>query len=193
DPGQQENVISFEDALKKYDSDKNGRLSKTEVTDPKLIKNWGDLDLDRDGVLNERDWNAYRAKRSVQNGLLAYRVDRQREMRGDLTESHLLWRYQKALPNAPSPLFYQDVVYLMKEGGILTALNPATGEVLKQGRLPAAPGDYYSSPVGSDGKVFTLSEEGNLTVLKAGGDWEVLATNDLDDLCHATPSLLGGG
>jgi outer membrane protein assembly factor BamB len=109
-----------------------------------------------------------------------------------VTESHFRWRYQKALPNAPSPLFYQDVVYLMKEGGILTSLDPKTGQVLKQGRLSEAPGDYYASPVGADGKLFTLSEEGKVTVLKAGGDWEVLATHDFDDLCYATPAIASG-
>jgi outer membrane protein assembly factor BamB len=80
----------------------------------------------------------------------------------------------------------------MKEGGVLTSLDPSTGAVLKQGRLREAPGDYYSSPVAADGKIFTISQEGKLTVLKAGGDWEVLATNDLDDICHATPAIAGG-
>ena len=112
--------------------------------------------------------------------------------RGAVTESRFMWRYQKSLPNTPSPLFYKDALYLMKEGGILTSLDPATGAVLKQGRLREAPGDYYSSPVAADGKIFTISEEGKVTVLKAGGDWEVLATNDLDDICHATPAIAGG-
>jgi len=113
-------------------------------------------------------------------------------MRGDLTESNFLWKYQRALPNTPSPLFYQDVVYLMKEGGILTSLDPKTGEVLKQGRLPGALGDYYSSPVGADGKLFTVSEEGKVTVLKAGGNWEPLWTVALGESCHATPAIAGG-
>jgi outer membrane protein assembly factor BamB len=192
DPGQQEDVPEFEEVLKKTDVNKDGRLSQEEVKDLKMRDEWRNLDLDRDGFMNDRDWRAYRAKRSVQNGVLAYRLDNQKEMRGDLTESNLLWRYQKSLPNVPSPLFYQDVLYLLKEGGIVTALDPKSGAVIKQGRLREAPGDYYASPVGADGKVFTISEEGKVTVLKAGGDWEVLAVNDLDDLCHATPAIAGG-
>jgi outer membrane protein assembly factor BamB len=192
DPGQQEDIMPFEDALKRYDANKDRKLAREEITDPKVARDWSNLDLDRDNAMNERDWRAYRAKRSVQNGVLAYRIDRQNGMRGDVTESHFLWRYQKTLPNTPSPLFYQDVIYLMKEGGILTALDPRTGEVLKQGRLREAPGDYFSSPVGADGKVFTVSHEGKVTVLKAGSDWEVIATNDLDDLCNATPAISGG-
>jgi outer membrane protein assembly factor BamB len=192
DPGQQEEIPEFEAVLKKTDANKDGKLSQEEINDLKIASEWRNLDLDRDGFMNDRDWRAYRAKRSVQNGVLAYRLDAQKEMRGDLTESHLLWRYQKSLPNVPSPLFYQDVLYLLKEGGIVTALDPKSGAVIKQGRLREAPGDYYASPVGADGKVFTISEEGKVTVLKAGGDWEVLAVNDLDDLCHATPAIAGG-
>lgn len=191
DPGQQEDIPPFEEILKKFDVNKDGKLSPDEL-DPKIKKAWVDFDLDRDGFLNERDWKAYQARRNVQNGVLAYRIDRQKEMRGDLTESHFQWKYQKTLPNTPSPLFYQDVVYLLKEGGILTALDPKTGEVLKQGRLSGAPGDYYSSPVGADGKLFTVSEEGKVTVLKAGGNWEQLATVALGESCHATPAIAGG-
>ncbi|MGH9769551.1 MAG: PQQ-binding-like beta-propeller repeat protein [Blastocatellia bacterium] len=192
DPGQQEEVIPFEEALKRHDANKDNKLSSDEAPDPRMKQGWKDLDLDRDGFMNRRDWQVYRAKRNVHNGVLAYRIDRRKEMRGDLTESHFMWRYQKSLPNTPSPLFYKDTLYLMKEGGILTSLAPATGAVLKQGRLREAPGDYYSSPVAADGKIFTISEEGKVTVLRAGGDWEVLATNVMDDICHATPAIAGG-
>ena len=192
DPGQQENIPPFADALKTADLDRDGRISRDEAPDPKMKSAWIDFDLDRDGFLNARDWQAYRDRRAVQNGVLAYRIETKKEMRGDLTESHFMWRYQKALPNTPSPLLYDNVLYLMKEGGILTALDPATGDVLKQGRLRDAPGDYYASPVAADGKLYTISEEGKVSVLRAGREWEVLATNDLDDLCHATPAVADG-
>ena len=45
---------------------------------------------------------------------------------------------QKFLPNVPSPLLYDSVLYLIKDGGILTAVNAKTGEILKQGRLTGA-------------------------------------------------------
>ncbi len=192
DPGQQEEIISFEDALKRYDANGDGKLAKAEIPEEKITRDWSNLDLDRDDAMNARDWNAYRAKRSVQNGILTYRIDRTGEMRGDVTESHFMWKYQKALPNTPSPLLYQDVVYMMKEGGILTSLDARTGAVLRQGRLRDAPGDYYSSPVAADGKIYALSEEGTLTVLKAGGSWEVLAINRFDDPSHATPAIARG-
>src|SRR5262245_25213503 len=146
------------------------------------------MDLDRDGVVGERDWRFYRARRAAQNAVLAFRLGGE----GDMTEKSFLWRYQKSLPNVPSPLLYQDVLYLMKEGGVLTALEAATGKVLKQARLQGALGDYFASPVAADGKLFTISHEGKVTVIKPGPAWEPLVTNDLKEECNATPAFADG-
>ena len=188
DTGQQEEVPPFAEVLKLWDANHDGKLSKEEIPDQKITKNWVETDLDGDGYLGERDWRFYQSKRSVQNGVNAFRLGG----RGDMTEKNRLWRYTKSLPNVPSPLLYENVLYLVKEGGILTALDPATGEVLKQGRLSGAPGPYFASPVAADGKVYALSEEGKVTVLKPGGQWEVLAVNNLEDESHSTPAIAGG-
>ena len=59
------------------------------------------------------------------------------------------------------------------------------------GRTPAALEEYYASPVAADGKIFMVSGSCKVTVLKAGAQWEVLATNDLDEECWATPAIAG--
>jgi len=92
----------------------------------------------------------------------------------------------------PSPLLYDGVLYLIKNGGILTALDPATGRELKVGRVKGALGGYSASPVAADGKVFLVSEEGKIAVLKAGPDWDLLAVNDLGEGSFATPALSQG-
>src|SRR5262249_20082401 len=112
--------------------------------------------------------------------------------KGDLTDTNVLWRYRKVLPDVPCPLLYKGVLYLVKTGGIATSLDPRTGKVLKQARLTGALGDYYSSPVGADGKVYMISEAGVVSVLKAAGEWEILAQNDLADETHATPAFADG-
>ena len=75
----------------------------------------------------------------------------------------------KFLPNVPSPVLYEGVLYIVKDGGILTSLDPATGKILKQARLAGAPETYYSSPVAADGKIYTTSLEGKASVIRAGG------------------------
>lgn len=188
DTGQQEDIQTFEDVLKVWDANHDGKLSKEEIPDKKITGDWGSIDLDLTGFLESRDWSLYRSRRAAQNGMNAFRLGGQ----GDMSGKSLAWRYTKSLPNATSPLLYQDVLYLTKEGGIMTALNPATGDVYKQARLEGAPGMYYSSPVGADGKVYTTSEEGKVSVLKAGPQWEILAVNAMDDEVHATPAIADG-
>ena len=59
------------------------------------------------------------------------------------------------------------------------------------GRTPEALEEYYASPVAGDGKIFMVSASCKVTVLKAGAQWEILATNDLDEECWATPAIAG--
>jgi outer membrane protein assembly factor BamB len=185
DTGQQEDLPPFEEVLSRLDKNHDSKLSKEEINDPKILKSWREVDLDDDGVLDQRDWKFYRSRRAAHNGLIAFRLGGH----GDMTEKSLLWRYEKSLPNVPSPLFYKDVLYMLKEGGIFTSLDPATGKVLKQARLLGALGDYFSSPVAADDKIYAISEEGKAVVIKPGAEWEILAVNDLADSCKATPAI----
>jgi outer membrane protein assembly factor BamB len=184
DQGNQAAIPSFAEILKVADANHDGKLSKEEVTDPQYKKDFDDADLNANGLLEEREWEKYRERRTLVNSVMAIRLGGA----GDVTETNILWRFYKSLPNVPSPLLYQNVLYLVKEGGILTALDPATGKVLKQGRLKGALDFYYSSPVAADGKIFTASQDGHVSVIKAGPDWEVLAVNDMDDEVYATPA-----
>ncbi len=177
---------TFAETLAAQDSNRDGRISPEELPDPRMIKSFYLLDLDGDGTLDQRDWDFYRARRAARNALVAVRPGG----RGDLTATNVVWRMQKFLPNVPSPLVYDGVLYIVKDGGILTSIDPATGVIRKQARLAGAPGTYYSSPVGADGKVFLVSQEGKASVLSAGAEWEVLAVNDLDDECYATPAIV---
>jgi outer membrane protein assembly factor BamB len=188
DPGQQEDVPPYEEALKTLDKNADGRLSKEEIADRKILDAWSETDLDLTGYLEARDWEAYRNKRASQNGFTAFRLGG----KGDMTARNFLWRYAKSLPNATSPLLYRNVLYIVKDGGILTSLDPRDGRVLKQGRITGATGSYYSSPVGADGKIYTLSEDGKAAVLKAGGEWEVLHVNDLGEESYASPAIVDG-
>ena len=87
---------------------------------------------------------------------------------------------------------YQDVIYLVRDGGIITTVDPSTGRLLKEGRAKEALGQYFASPVAADGKVYLASSEGKVTVLRAGAQWEVLGVSDFGDEIHATPALADG-
>jgi outer membrane protein assembly factor BamB len=189
DPGQQEVIPPFQEALAKLDLNKDGKLAKDEIVDERAKNRFDEyLDLDDTGYLEERDWSQFRDRRAGENALRAFKLGGE----GDLTESNFLWKNARSLPNVPSPLVYRGVLYTLKEGGIFTSYNMKTGEVLKQARLDGALGAYYSSPVAADGKIYVVSEEGRATVLQAGDQREVLAVNKLDNGCKATPAIAGG-
>jgi outer membrane protein assembly factor BamB len=181
-------VPTYEELLALYDANHDGKLSVDELrADPKHKGNADQLDLDANGFIDTRDWSLFRQRMDARNTLLAVRHGGQ----GDLTNTNVVWSLKKFLPNCTSPLIYQGIMYIVKEGGILTAVNPKTGEILKQARLNGALDLYYASPVAADGKVFVVSEQGKVTVVKAGAEWEILALNDLQEEVIATPAISG--
>jgi outer membrane protein assembly factor BamB len=120
---------------------------------------------------------------AAENGLLAIRLGGA----GDMTDTAVRWRYQRPVPQVPSTLLYQGVLFMVNDSGILLAFDPQTGQVLKEGRLKGAIDKYFASPVGADGKVWLVSQDGTVSVVSARGDWEILSVNPLDDEVFATP------
>ncbi len=178
----------YEDSLKKYDKDNDQRIHSDEMkSQPEMHEHFGWLDANRDNYVDRVEYDFVRNSTSAGHGLTAVRFGG----RGDVTSTHVAWQVKKSYPNIPAPLIYRDVMYLMKEGGIVSSLNPVSGEVLKMGRTPDALEDYSASPVAADGKIFLVSGTGKVTVLKAGGQWEILAMNDLDEEVWATPAIAG--
>jgi outer membrane protein assembly factor BamB len=179
---------TFTEALARMDKNGDGKLAKDEL-DERLQRGFGDLDLDHDGFADARDWEFYIARRASRNALLAIRHG----ARGDITDSKsIVWRMQKYLPNVPSPLLHDGVIYLIKDGGILTSVNAKTGEILKQGRLSGALDTYYASPVTVGGKIYFMSQTGKLSVVKAGAQWELLQVSDFGEDSFPTPAIAGG-
>jgi len=192
-PGQQVKTISFDEGLARYDKNGDHQIAKSEISGNELMDKmlsgaFEAFDTDRDEKLNAKDWEVFRAMMASENGLLAIKLGGQ----GDQTATAIRWRYQKPVPQVPSTLLYKGVLYMVNDSGILISFDPVTGNVIKQGRLQGAIDKYFSSPVAADDKVFLIGEAGEVSVLKAAGDWQVLAVNELDDECFATPAIADG-
>jgi hypothetical protein len=188
EPSERLELPDFDQMLHDYDRDKDGKLSKDEVPRNWHPGTWDMQDLDKDGLLNAKDWQYYRMRRTSSNAAMAIRLGG----RGDVTKTHVLWRYEKSLPDVPAVLLYRDVLYLIRNGGILQTLEPSTGKLLKQGRLPHALDEYYASPVAADGKVYLISRNGTVSVLEAGADWGIAATGEFGEEVFATPAIDDG-
>jgi outer membrane protein assembly factor BamB len=188
-PGRQVATVPFADGLKRYDKNGDGLVAQTEVSGTEPMDRmlgpdaFPAFDLDRDGKLTASEWEVFRAMLAAENGLLAITLGG----KGDMTEHAIRWKYQRPVPQVPSTLLYQGVLFMVNDSGILLAFDPKTGQVLKEGRLKGAIDKYFASPVGADGKVWLVSQDGTVSVVSARGDWEILAVNPLDDEVFATP------
>jgi len=111
--------------------------------------------------------------------------------RGCDPQGRRLWSYEKAVPVVSSPLLHDGLVYTVKDGGILTALDAETGRVVKQARLGAAVDTYYASPIAAAGRIYILGEGGTLSVVEAGRDWTLLWSGELGEPGYATPAVAG--
>jgi outer membrane protein assembly factor BamB len=180
--------MAWEAFVKEYDKDGDGKIGKPEAPDEEMTKLWFLFDLDRTGSIEQRDYEVVQARANAKSGLFALDLGG----RGDLTKTAIRWKAEKTLPNIPSPVLYRGVLYVLKEGGILTAYAPADGKILKQGRVDGAVDTYFASPVASDGKLITAAKGGKVAVVKAGAEWEVLRVNDLEEEVWATPAVEGG-
>jgi outer membrane protein assembly factor BamB len=176
---------SFEDFLKS-DTNKDRRLTPAEMAG---WDEFGAVDTNRDGIIVEAEWNALRQAGVGNYGMVAVAP---RAGRGDLTATGIVWRDRKHHSTIPTPVIYGDVLYVVKNGGIIASLDPRTGQVFKVGRTKEALGDYYASPVAADGKVIFLSDSGKATVIRADRQWEILAVNDIGEESYATPAIDGG-
>jgi outer membrane protein assembly factor BamB len=195
-PGTQVPTIPWEEGLKVYDKNSDGLVADTEVTggppalDKMLSPKYGfpAFDGNRDGKLNKDEWGVMRAMLGAENGLLAIKLGG----KGDVTEGAIKWKYTRPVPQVPSTLLYKGVLFMVNDSGILLSIDPATGTVIKQGRLKGAIDKYFASPVGADGKVILVSQDGTVSVVDAKGEWEVLSVNPLGDEVFATPAIADG-
>jgi outer membrane protein assembly factor BamB len=115
---------------------------------------------------------------------------------GDVAQSHIAWEStDDDVPMVPSMLYVKPYLFLITEGGVAKCLDAATGEVLWRNRLA---GRYSASPVlapvssGEDrngGKIYFLSEQGRTTVLEAGHEFKIVAQNELQEKCCASPAI----
>lgn len=116
--------------------------------------------------------------------LMAVRMDG----RGDVTETHVAWRVTRGVPQKPSIVLAGDLIYMINDGGIASAVEAKTGEAVWTARVG---GSYSASPISDGARVYFFSEEGKATVVEAGREFKVLAENHLDDGFMASPAVSG--
>jgi outer membrane protein assembly factor BamB len=178
----------FAERLARLDKNKDGQLTEDEIGNEAFIRGIAKFTGNRDMIVTEDEWNLKQKEVMGPNSLFALKIAPNGEARE-------LWRYEKGFNGIiPSPLLLDGVLYVIRNGGILTSFDAVTGKVIKAGRVEGAIAGYSSSPVSAEGRIYVASEDGHVAVLRAapGGQWEVTRVNDLDEPIFATPALSEG-
>jgi len=117
--------------------------------------------------------------------------------KGDLTlkdgkdsSDAIAWSKKTGGSYLPSPIVYGDHLYLVNNNGVLTAYEAKTGNRVYQQRVGPG-GAFTASPIAAAGKLYIATEEGDVYVVKAGPQFELLAKNSVGEPVLATPALSG--
>ena len=103
----------------------------------------------------------------------------------------IIWSVRRGGAYMQTPLIYGDFLYNLQWNGTLSCFRAKTGELIYREQLGKMTG-FSASGVASEGKLYFSSEEGNIFIVKAGPEFEVLATNSMKDECMATPAISEG-
>jgi outer membrane protein assembly factor BamB len=186
-PGKSDSPFpSWETIRKKFDKNDDGKIAGDEFADEAVW--FKGQDIDHDGAITQKDWDYLLGMiKKGDNALLAIKPGGS----GDITQTHVAWRFDRGLPYVPSPLYYEGRLYMIKDGGMLSCFDAKTGQPIYTQERINAQGNYYSAPVAADGRIFLASQNGKVTIIKAGGEKpEILHQADFGEKIPATPALI---
>lgn len=118
---------------------------------------------------------------------------------GDITppervnkNEHVVW-YNRLAGGTylPTPLIYDDALYVLTEKGIFARYDTKTGERVYRSRVAPGAAAFTSSPWAYNGKIFVMGETGETYVIEAGKEYRLLGVNALEDFAMASPAIVG--
>ena len=109
--------------------------------------------------------------------------------KGDITDSHVVWKTKQGGAHVPSPVYYDGHLFAINDVGIAACLDAKTGRTVWQQRLA---GRFTMSPLLAGDTLIATNEDGKTYLIKAADSFELLGENDLAETVYASPALLDG-
>jgi len=107
---------------------------------------------------------------------------------GDVTRTHIKWKFKGEVSETPSPLIVDDALYVLSNKGILTILNTETGK--RQGVLRMG-GNYSSSPILANRLIYFCNEDGMVKLVDAAlVKPRIIQINRMEERIMASPAVL---
>jgi len=99
------------------------------------------------------------------------------------------FRVSQSVPHIPTPLVYQDHMYLWADIGIVSCVSMKTGKSVWRNRIG---GKFFGSPICVDGRLFAIDSKGTVVVVAASPEYKLLGKNPLGEPSRSTPAVSGG-
>lgn len=107
---------------------------------------------------------------------------------GEISGSHVKWTYEEDVPQIPTPVIVDGLMYMVHDRGMATCLDVKSGEVIWKEKLK---GNFNSSPVYAAGAIYFTNVKGVCTLIKPGRVFHKIAENDIDETVKAVPAFVG--
>lgn len=108
--------------------------------------------------------------------------------KGDVTDTHVVWKMTEEAPLKVSPVLVGDLLYTLSDRGALQCVEAKTGEIVWTERIR---GDYGPSLLHAENRIYILNMRGTTTVIEPGREFRQLAVNELDGRFGASPAVAG--
>lgn len=108
--------------------------------------------------------------------------------RGDVTDTHVVWKMTEDAPHESSPVLVEDLLYTVSERSMLICAEAVTGTQVWSQRMR---GDFWPSLLASPGRVYLTSRKGITTIFATGREYRELAVNTVDGEILASPAVAG--
>jgi len=110
---------------------------------------------------------------------------------GETTNDYVKWSVPRGGSYMQTMVLYKGLLYNLKWNGQLDCYDAMTGEDVYREKLGRAQ-SFTASPVIADGRLYAVNDDGKVYTVKCGKEFNVIAENDLNDLCMVTPSITEG-
>ena len=108
---------------------------------------------------------------------------------GNVTDTHVLWKYTRGSPKRSSPVLVSGRVYMVSNDGVASCVDFKTGREIWKARIG---GLHSASLLYADGRIHFFDEDGTTTIIKPGDTMVILSQNTLNNGFMASPAVADG-
>jgi outer membrane protein assembly factor BamB len=204
----------FWESIQPFDENKNGKIERLEMKPPFTFPFRPELPLEHPGFGFPMPEDAKKREERVDWILSWFDKDKDRAWSeeefmkgfkgkpgkpllmavgpggsGDVTESHVSWSANRNIPEIPSPLLDDGIIYLIRAGGVLAATDAKNGKTVYRNKVASLGGQCTASPVCANGHLYLVASHGVISVVATGKDFKEIHSYELDEESETTPAI----